>query len=50
MSWSVLDFSEGELVGKFKDFKNSEFLHKNGFYVGIFPGLKNSTINIFKKM
>lgn len=36
--------------GNFKQFKNSEFLHMNGFYVGIFPSLKESTISIFKKL
>lgn len=33
----------------FKLFKNSEFLHKNGFYIGIYPSIKNKQINIFKK-
>jgi CDP-6-deoxy-D-xylo-4-hexulose-3-dehydrase len=35
--------------GDYKKFKNSEFLHQNGFYIGIFPSLKDSVINIFKK-
>lgn len=35
--------------GDYKEFINSEFLHKNGFYVGIFPSLKFSTIKILKK-
>jgi CDP-6-deoxy-D-xylo-4-hexulose-3-dehydrase len=35
--------------GDYKKFKNSEFLHQNGFYIGIFPSLKDSVINVFKK-
>lgn len=35
--------------GNFKLFKNSEFLHKNGFYIGIYPSIKNKQINILKK-
>jgi len=33
----------------YKKFKNSEFLHQNGFYIGIFPSLKDSVINVFKE-
>lgn len=35
--------------GDYKKFKNSEFLHQNGFYIGIFPSLKDSVINVFKE-
>jgi CDP-6-deoxy-D-xylo-4-hexulose-3-dehydrase len=34
----------------FKNFKNSEFLHNNGFYIGIYPTLTNKKINILKKL
>lgn len=33
----------------FKDFKNSEFLHKNGFYFGIYPTITDKQIEILKK-
>lgn len=33
----------------YKNFKNSEFLHNNGFYIGIYPNLKDSQIKILKK-
>ena len=33
----------------YKKFKNSEFLHKNGFYIGIYPTLKDNNINKLDK-
>jgi len=33
----------------YKKFKNSEFLHTNGFYIGIYPKLSDKQINILKK-
>jgi len=33
----------------YKNFKNSEFLHNNGFYIGIYPNIKDSQIKILKK-
>lgn len=33
----------------YKKFKNSEFLHNNGFYIGIYASLSNKQINILKK-
>jgi CDP-6-deoxy-D-xylo-4-hexulose-3-dehydrase len=33
----------------YKNFKNSEFLHTHGFYIGIYPGLSDSQIKILKK-
>jgi len=33
----------------FKDFKNSEFLHTNGFYFGIYPTITDKQIEILKK-
>jgi CDP-6-deoxy-D-xylo-4-hexulose-3-dehydrase len=35
--------------GKYLDYPNSEFLHNNGFYIGIYPSLTNKIINILKK-
>jgi CDP-6-deoxy-D-xylo-4-hexulose-3-dehydrase len=35
--------------GKYLDYPNSEFLHNNGFYIGIYPSLTNKTIEILKK-
>lgn len=35
--------------GKYINYLNSEFLHNNGFYIGIYPSLKNNIINILKK-
>lgn len=35
--------------GNYQDFKNSQFLHTNGFYIGIYPSLSNKQINILKK-
>lgn len=36
--------------GNFKNFKNSEFVHTNGFYIGIYPSLSKKQINILKKL
>lgn len=33
----------------FKDFKNSEFLHTNGFYFGIYPTITDKQIKVLKK-
>lgn len=35
--------------GDFNNFKNSEFLHTNGLYIGIYPKLSSKQINILKK-
>jgi CDP-6-deoxy-D-xylo-4-hexulose-3-dehydrase len=35
--------------GNYQDFKNSQFLHTNGFYIGIYPTLSDKQINILKK-
>lgn len=35
--------------GNYQDFKNSQFLHTNGFYIGIYPALSDKQINILKK-
>jgi CDP-6-deoxy-D-xylo-4-hexulose-3-dehydrase len=35
--------------GNYQDFKNSQFLHTNGFYIGIYPSLSNKQIDILKK-
>jgi CDP-6-deoxy-D-xylo-4-hexulose-3-dehydrase len=35
--------------GNYQDFKNSQFLHTNGFYIGIYPKLSNKQINILQK-
>lgn len=35
--------------GNYQDFKNSQFLHTNGFYIGIYPSLSDKQINILKK-
>jgi CDP-6-deoxy-D-xylo-4-hexulose-3-dehydrase len=32
----------------YKNFKNSEFLHTHGFYIGIYPNLSDSQIKILK--
>jgi len=34
----------------YKNFKNSEFLHTHGFYIGIYPKLSEKQINILKKI
>ena len=34
----------------YRNFKNSEFLHTHGFYIGIYPSLKNKQIDILKKI
>ena len=34
----------------YKNFKNSEFLHTHGFYIGIYPKLSQKQINILKKI
>jgi len=36
--------------GNHQDFKNSQFLHTNGFYIGIYPKLSNKQINILKNL
>jgi CDP-6-deoxy-D-xylo-4-hexulose-3-dehydrase len=36
--------------GNFKNFKNSEFVHTNGFYIGIYPSLSKKQIDILKKL
>lgn len=36
--------------GKYSDYPNSEFLHKNGFYFGIYPSITNKQINILKNI
>lgn len=36
--------------GKYSDYPNSEFLHKNGFYFGIYPSITNEQINILKNI
>lgn len=36
--------------GKYSDYPNSEFLHNNGFYIGIYPSLNDKIINILKKI
>jgi CDP-6-deoxy-D-xylo-4-hexulose-3-dehydrase len=36
--------------GDYRKFKNSEFLHQNGFYIGIFPKLKMNQINLIKNL
>jgi CDP-6-deoxy-D-xylo-4-hexulose-3-dehydrase len=33
----------------YRNFKNSEFLHTHGFYIGIYPNLSDKQINILKK-
>lgn len=35
--------------GNYQDFNNSQFLHTNGFYIGIYPSLSDKQINILKK-
>jgi CDP-4-dehydro-6-deoxyglucose reductase, E1 len=39
-----------EQYGKFLDYPNSEFLHNNGFYIGIYPSLNYNTINLLKNI
>jgi CDP-6-deoxy-D-xylo-4-hexulose-3-dehydrase len=34
----------------YKNFKNSEFLHTHGFYIGIYPKLSQKKINILKEI
>ena len=34
----------------YRNFKNSEFLHTHGFYIGIYPSLKNKQIDVLKKI
>jgi CDP-6-deoxy-D-xylo-4-hexulose-3-dehydrase len=36
--------------GKYLDYPNSEFLHKNGFYFGIYPSITDKQINILKNI
>jgi CDP-6-deoxy-D-xylo-4-hexulose-3-dehydrase len=36
--------------GNFKNFKNSEFIHTNGFYIGIYPSLSKKQIDILNKL
>ena len=36
--------------GKYSDYPNSEFLHKNGFYFGVYPSITNKQLNILKNI